>query len=87
MESQGYCFQIELTLRAIRAGLTVVEVPITFVERTRGASKMSRAVMVEALWRVTQWGITARLHGRAGQQEAGQLARPQAGQQEAVQVP
>jgi dolichol-phosphate mannosyltransferase len=64
VESQGYCFQIELALRAIRAGLTVVEVPITFVERTRGASKMSRAVMVEALWRVTQWGIAARLHGR-----------------------
>lgn len=64
VESQGYCFQIELALRAIRAGLTVVEVPITFVERTRGASKMSRAVMAEALWRVTQWGIAARLHGR-----------------------
>jgi len=64
VESQGYCFQIDLALRFIRAGLTVAEVPITFVERTRGASKMSRAIMAEALWRVTQWGIAARLPGR-----------------------
>ena len=63
VESQGYCFQIDLALRVIRAGLTVVEVPITFVERTQGASKMSRAVVAEALWRVTQWGIGAWLHG------------------------
>lgn len=59
--SQGYCFQIDLTLRAIRAGLTVAEVPIRFTERTRGASKMSRAVIAEAFWRVTQWGVAARL--------------------------
>ena len=63
VESQGYCFQIDLALRVIRAGLTVVEVPITFVERTQGASKMSRAVVAEALWRVTQWGVGAWLHG------------------------
>jgi dolichol-phosphate mannosyltransferase len=61
VRSQGYCFQIDLTLRAIAAGLTVTEVPITFTERTRGASKMSRAVVAEALWRVTQWGLAARL--------------------------
>jgi dolichol-phosphate mannosyltransferase len=59
--SQGYCFQIDLTLRAIRAGLTVAEVPIHFTERTRGASKMSRAVIAEALLRVTQWGLASRL--------------------------
>jgi dolichol-phosphate mannosyltransferase len=59
--SQGYCFQIELTLRAVRAGLTVTEVPITFTERARGTSKMSRAIVAEALWRVTQWGLAARL--------------------------
>ena len=59
--SQGYCFQIDLALRAIHAGLEVVEVPITFVERTRGSSKMSKAIVGEALWRVTQWGIAARL--------------------------
>ncbi len=59
--SQGYCFQIELTLRAVRAGLTVIEVPITFTERARGTSKMSRAIVAEALWRVTQWGLATRL--------------------------
>jgi dolichol-phosphate mannosyltransferase len=55
--SQGYCFQIDLTLRAVNAGMLVAEVPITFIDRTRGASKMSRAIVVEALLRVTQWGI------------------------------
>ena len=64
--SRGYCFQIDLVLRSVRAGLTVVEVPITFVERTLGASKMSKSVVAEALWRVTQWGITARLHAARG---------------------
>jgi dolichol-phosphate mannosyltransferase len=62
VESQGYCFQIDLAMRAIRAGLTVTEVPITFVERVHGNSKMSRAVVAEALWRVTVWGITGRRH-------------------------
>ena len=50
-------------LRAIRAGLKVIEVPITFVERVHGTSKMSRAVVAEALWRVTVWGITGRRRG------------------------
>jgi dolichol-phosphate mannosyltransferase len=59
--SQGYCFQIDLTLRTLRAGKTVAEVPITFTERTRGASKMSRAIVAEALWRVTVWGLESRL--------------------------
>jgi len=68
--SQGYCFQIDLTLRAITAGLTVTEVPITFTDRTRGASKMSRAVVAEALWRVTQWGAASRL-GRDRKARAG----------------
>jgi dolichol-phosphate mannosyltransferase len=62
--SQGYCFQIDLTLRAVNAGLTVAEVPITFIDRTRGASKMSRAIVVEAFWRVTQWGIAGWFGGR-----------------------
>ena len=66
VQSQGYCFQIDLTLRAVNAGLTVTEVPITFVDRTRGASKMSRAVMAEAFWRVAQWGVAGRLHRRRG---------------------
>ncbi|MFC5827949.1 polyprenol monophosphomannose synthase [Nonomuraea insulae] len=58
VESQGYCFQVDLTLRTVRAGLRVTEVPITFVERTRGASKMSRAIVVEALIRVTAWAFS-----------------------------
>ena len=62
VRSQGYCFQIELTLRTARAGLTVAEVPITFVERARGTSKMNRAIVAEALWRVTVWSLTG--HGR-----------------------
>lgn len=58
--SQGYCFQVDLTRRAVAAGLRVVEVPITFVERELGTSKMSRAIVAEALWRVTVWGVTDR---------------------------
>ncbi|GAA1974904.1 polyprenol monophosphomannose synthase [Terrabacter lapilli] len=61
VESQGYCFQIDLTLRAIRAGLTVVEVPITFVEREVGVSKMGRDIVREALTSVTRWGIEHRV--------------------------
>ncbi len=64
--SRGYCFQIDLVLRALRGGLTVTEVPITFTERTRGASKMSKSVVAEAFWRVTQWGVAARLRGLRG---------------------
>jgi dolichol-phosphate mannosyltransferase len=48
----GYVFQIELTYRARRAGFAVVEVPITFSDRTEGRSKMSRAIVLEAIWRV-----------------------------------
>lgn len=55
--SQGYCFQIDLAWRAVQRGLTVREVPITFVERTAGTSKMSRKIVAEALWRVTVWGV------------------------------
>jgi dolichol-phosphate mannosyltransferase len=58
--SQGYCFQVDLARRGVAAGLTVVEVPITFVERVHGASKMSRAIFAEAFWRVAIWGITGR---------------------------
>ena len=58
--SQGYCFQVDLAWRAYRHGLRVVEVPITFTERQHGRSKMSSAIVREALWRVTLWGIRAR---------------------------
>ncbi|EFG65575.1 polyprenol monophosphomannose synthase [Streptomyces sp. SPB074] len=61
VESQGYCFQVDLARRAVRSGYRVVEVPITFVERALGDSKMSRAIVAEALWRVTAWGVTARV--------------------------
>lgn len=57
VESQGYCFQIDLTLRTKESGREITEVPITFTERARGASKMSRAVIAEALIRVAQWGV------------------------------
>lgn len=58
--SAGYCFQVDLARRAVAAGFHVVEVPITFVEREVGDSKMSRSIVVEALWRVTGWGVSAR---------------------------
>lgn len=68
--SQGYCFQVDLTWRAVRAGLTVVEVPITFVEREVGDSKMSRDIMTESLARITAWGI-----GHRGRQVAAAVRR------------
>jgi dolichol-phosphate mannosyltransferase len=60
VRSQGYSFQVDLTLRALRAGLEVIELPITFVQRATGTSKMNGAVIAEALWRITQWGVAAR---------------------------
>ncbi|GGF52606.1 dolichol-phosphate mannosyltransferase [Marmoricola endophyticus] len=59
--STGYVFQAELAYRAVRAGLRVVEVPIDFVERERGQSKMTPRVAAESLWRVTRWGLAQRL--------------------------
>jgi dolichol-phosphate mannosyltransferase len=50
--SKGYAFQIEMTYRAKRAGFSVVEIPIIFDERAHGTSKMSRAIVLEAIWRV-----------------------------------
>jgi dolichol-phosphate mannosyltransferase len=61
VESAGYCFQIDLTVRVAQAGLKIVEIPITFVEREHGASKMSSSIMLEAFWRVAQWGTARRL--------------------------
>ena len=62
VESQGYCFQVDMAWRAVKAGLKVSEVPITFVERELGESKMDGSIVKEALWRVTQWGIEKRLN-------------------------
>lgn len=59
--SAGYCFQVDLAWRAHKAGFQIVEVPITFVERERGDSKMSRNIVAEALWRVTTWGVGDRV--------------------------
>jgi apolipoprotein N-acyltransferase len=64
--SQGYCFQVDLARRAVARGLQVDEVPITFVERELGNSKMSRAIVAEALWRVTQWGLRHRWNQLTG---------------------
>jgi len=63
--STGYCFQVDLTRRAVRAGLRVRELPIRFVERTAGESKMGGAVVREAMWRVTVWGVQDRWQAAA----------------------
>jgi dolichol-phosphate mannosyltransferase len=65
IQSAGYCFQIDMTLRVLQAGMTITEVPITFIERERGSSKMSKTVILEAVIRVARWGIGARLHGHS----------------------
>ena len=63
VHSRGYAFQIETTYRALRAGFSVVEVPITFADREAGGSKMSRAIVAEAMWKVPLLRISA-LRGR-----------------------
>src|SRR3954469_25797823 len=70
VESAGYIFQTDLAFRTVRAGLRVVEVPIEFVERVRGESKMSRDVALESLRRITVWGLRER-----GRQLRGVLSR------------
>jgi len=61
VRSTGYVFQTDLVARTLRAGLTVREVPIEFVERVRGESKMSSSVAVESLRRITAWGVRERI--------------------------
>jgi dolichol-phosphate mannosyltransferase len=58
--SAGYCFQVDLAWRALKSGFRVVEVPITFVERERGQSKMSQSIVIEAMLRVGRWGLAYR---------------------------
>jgi len=58
MTATGYCFQIEMAMASDLAGASKVEVPITFVERINGISKMSKAIVVEALWQTTLWGLS-----------------------------
>jgi dolichol-phosphate mannosyltransferase len=61
--AHGYAFQIETTYRALRKGMTVVEVPITFADRLTGTSKMSKGIVLEAVWRVAGLRLSA-LRGR-----------------------
>jgi dolichol-phosphate mannosyltransferase len=60
--SQGYCFQVELAWRFELANAVVAEHPIIFSERRLGRSKMHAGIVVEALWRVTLWGIGHRMN-------------------------
>jgi dolichol-phosphate mannosyltransferase len=63
IESKGYAFQIETTYRTIRAGFRVVEIPIHFVDREEGGSKMSKSIVAEAIWKVPGLRLAA-LRGR-----------------------
>jgi len=65
MTATGYCFQIEMAMASHAAGASIIEVPITFVERVNGVSKMSRAIVIEALWQTTLWGFRRRLRPNA----------------------
>lgn len=66
VDTQGYGFQVDMTWRAVRAGLRIVEVPIEFVERTVGESKMSSGIVSEAMLSVTKWAVTHRVEGLRG---------------------
>ena len=66
VDSHGYAFQIETTYRALRAGFRVVEVPIRFVDRDGGGSKMCRAIVLEAVWKVPLLRLAARPDGCNG---------------------
>jgi dolichol-phosphate mannosyltransferase len=70
--SQGYSFQIDLTRRVAERGLKIAEVPIRFEERERGESKMSGAIIAEAMKNVTRWGLLARRHGFSDTQREAQ---------------
>ena len=65
MDATGYCFQIEMAMAADLAGATQTQVPITFVERINGVSKMSKAIVIEALTQTTRWGLMRRLRPNA----------------------
>lgn len=57
IDSKGYCFQVDMTLRVLDGGGTIAEHPIEFRERELGQSKMSRGIVAEAMWKVTLWGV------------------------------
>ena len=76
ISSDGYAFQVELAYRAWRQGFAVGEVPITFQEREHGRSKLSRRIVVEALWRIAAWGVRDRMgSGRRAATSAGNPGR------------
>ena len=78
VESQGYGFQVDMTWRAVRSGLTVVEVPIEFVERVAGESKMSGHIVQEAMVNVTKWSVTHRLDAVRGRARSVRSRRQEA---------
>ena len=82
IDSLGYVFQADLAFRAVRAGLRVVEVPIEFVERERGDSKMSRRIATESFRRITRWGL-----GERSRQVRAALAVRRDGRHDAEQPP
>jgi dolichol-phosphate mannosyltransferase len=69
VESVGYGFQVDLAWRVAKMGLKVVEVPVTFVERELGSSKMSGNIVVEAMLNVTKWGVADRLKQLSGRRQ------------------
>lgn len=70
VDSKGYCFQVDLTWRAVNSGFTIVEVPITFTERELGVSKMSGSNIREAMVKVARWGIGGRINRLRGDRAA-----------------
>ncbi len=60
-QASGYGFQVEMAWRAVRSGMSVVEVPIVFRDRRRGQSKMGPGIVLEAMWLVTRWGVSRRI--------------------------
>ncbi|MGG7463958.1 polyprenol monophosphomannose synthase [Plantibacter sp. YIM 135347] len=60
VDSRGYCFQVDMTLRVLDQGGTIIEHPIEFRDRVRGTSKMSQAIVLEAMSKVTLWGVQRR---------------------------
>lgn len=69
VDSVGYGFQVDMLWRVCQKGMKVVEVPITFVEREFGASKMSGNIVQEAMFNVTKWGLTARWNKLTGRNQ------------------
>ncbi|WP_307844720.1 polyprenol monophosphomannose synthase [Actinospica acidithermotolerans] len=69
VESGGYIFQTDLTRRVSNLGMKIVEVPITFVEREIGVSKMNKNIMYESLWRATSWGVEDRIASLTGKRK------------------